>query len=304
MKKFIGIILSMVLLLTGCSSDEDYIETAKSITFSDGQTIKQYVEDNIKAGEMYQKNDSSLFLNEQLLFLMNLGGKSEIQYILRKSGIVLPENIEPATWSVEGDIKDGKVLIATNNDIKVRIETVKNGDYIETSTDKIEVFNKESNKLITKDELEAAFGLYNLAIKNDYTNLKPGENIEIDQEYKRFDEQAVLENKDGIYTLSYYPDGRVKYLSDDVVVYLELEDRSYIKDIEEELVFLDKEIEKYSDESINKLVDFSVELEHEIIAEKLYKKISNEEKREIQKLEEKATKIFNKLQNQVNKISE
>lgn len=298
MKRIIGFLLTLILVLTGCTSDEDYINTTKSITFANGQTVEQYIDNNIKAGEMYQLNDSSLFMNEGILFLMNFGSKDEIIYLLEQSGVTIPENITSIKWEIEGETKEGKVIIASNENIRIKIETVKNGDYIEVSADKILTYDKTNNRLIPQEELNGALELYNLALKHGYTN----SNKQI--EYKRFDEKAILENKDGYYTVEYYPSGRVKYLSDSEIIELELEDKSYIKEIAESLVYLDGEIEKYTDESINKFVDFSYDLEYQIIAEKLNKKITEEDKKQIQKLEEKATKVFDKLQEQVNKISQ
>jgi len=298
MKRIIGFLLTLILVLTGCTSDEDYINTTKSITFANGQTVEQYIDNNIKAGEMYQLNDSSLFMNEGILFLMNFGSKDEIIYLLEQSGVTIPENITSIKWEIEGETKEGKVIIASNDNIRIKIETVKNGDYIEVSADKILTYDKTNNRLIPQEELNGALELYNLALKHGYTN----SNKQI--EYKRFDEKAILENKDGYYTVEYYPSGRVKYLSDSEVIELELEDKSYIKEIAESLVYLDGEIEKYTDESINKFVDFSYDLEYQIIAEKLNKKITEEDKKQIQKLEEKANKVFDKLQNQVDKISQ
>ena len=298
MKRIIGFLLTLILVLTGCTSDEDYINTTKSITFANGQTVEQYIDNNIKAGEMYQLNDSSLFMNEGILFLMNFGSKDEIIYLLEQSGVTIPENITSIKWEIEGETREGKVIIASNDNIRIKIETVKNGDYIEVSADKILTYDKTNNRLIPQEELNGALELYNLALKHGYTN----SNKQI--EYKRFDEKAILENKDGYYTVEYYPSGRVKYLSDSEIIELELEDKSYIKEIAESLVYLDGEIEKYTDESINKFVDFSYDLEYQIIAEKLNKKITEEDKKQIQKLEEKATKVFDKLQEQVNKISQ
>ena len=298
MKRIIGFLLTLTLVLTGCSTDEDYITIVKSITFSDGQTVEEYVGNNIKAGEMYKLNDLSLFMNEGILFLMNFGGKDEVLYLLEQSEVTLPEDISSTKWEIEGETKDGKVVIAFNNNIRVKIETVKNGDYIEVSTDKILTYDKTNNKLIPQEQLNGALELYNLALKHGYIN----SNKQI--EYKRFDEKAILENKGGSYTVEYYPSGRVKYLSDSEVIELELEDKSYIKEIAESLVYLDREIEKYTDESINKFVDFSYDLEYQIIAEKLNKKITEEDKKQIQKLEKKANKVFDKLQNQVDKISQ
>ena len=219
MRKIISFLLFLTLVLVGCTSDEDYIDTTKSITFANGQTVEQYIDNNIKAGEMYQLNDSSLFMNEGILFLMNFGSKDEIIYLLEQGGVTIPENITSTKWEIEGETKDGKVIIASNDNIRVKIETVKNGDYIEVSTDKILTYDKTNNKLIPQEQLNGALELYNLALKHGYTN----SNKQI--EYKRFDEKAILENKDGYYTVEYYPSGRVKYLSDSEVIELELDKR-------------------------------------------------------------------------------
>ena len=184
MKRIIGFLLTLILVLTGCTSDEDYINTTKSITFANGQTVEQYIDNNIKAGEMYQLNDSSLFMNEGILFLMNFGSKDEIIYLLEQSGVTIPENITSIKWEIEGETKEGKVIIASNDNIRIKIETVKNGDYIEVSADKILTYDKTNNRLIPQEELNGALELYNLALKHGYTN----SNKQI--EYKRFDEKV------------------------------------------------------------------------------------------------------------------
>ena len=65
---------------------------------------------------------------------------------------------------------------------------------------------------------------------------------------------------------------------------------------------IDGKIGKYNDESINKLVELSCYLEYQIISEKLNKKITKEEKKEINKLEE-AIEVFDRLQFKVNQIN-
>ena len=203
----------------------------------------------------------------------------------------IPEDIGTVTWEIEGETKAGKVVVASNENIKVKIETEKDGDYIRVDGEKIFVTDKATNKVISQEELNVASAIYDLAEKCGYSTPK------------RFNEKEVLENKDGFYTLEYYPSGRVKYLSDDAVVELELEDRSYLKDTAKELKELDGEIGKYNDESINKLGDFAYYLEYQIIAEKLNKKITKEEKEEIKKLEKEAMKVFERLQFKVEQIN-
>ena len=203
----------------------------------------------------------------------------------------IPEDIGTVTWEIEGETKAGKVVVASNENIKVKIETEKDGDYIRVDGEKIFVTDKATNKVISQEELNVASAIYDLAEKCGYRTPK------------RFNEKEVLENKDGFYTLEYYPSGRVKYLSDDAVVELELEDRSYLKDTAKELKELDGEIGKYNDESINKLGDFAYYLEYQIIAEKLNKKITKEEKEEIKKLEKEAMEVFERLQFKVDQIS-
>ena len=291
MKKILGLLMAFLLMLTGCISDEDYISTTKSITSSDGQTIEQYVNNIIKAGEISISNEVLKVYDEEMIAALVFVGEQEGLSFLEKTKMKIPEDIGTVTWEIEGETKAGKVVVASNENIKVKIETEKDGDYIRVDGEKIFVTDKTTNKVISQEELNVASAIYDLAEKCEYRTPK------------RFNEKKVLENKDGFYTLEYYPSGRVKYLSDDAVVELELEDRSYLKDTAEELKELDGEIEKYNDESINKLGDFAYYLEYQIIAEKLNKKITKEEKEEIKKLEKEAIEVFDRLQFKVEQIN-
>ena len=291
MKKILGLLMAFLLMLTGCVSDEDYISTTKSITSSDGQTIEQYVNNIIKAGEISISNEVLKVYDEEMIAALVFVGEQEGLSFLEKTKMKIPEDIGTVTWEIEGETKAGKVVVASNENIKVKIETEKDGDYIRVDGEKIFVTDKTTNKVISQEELNVASAIYDLAEKCEYRTPK------------RFNEKKVLENKDGFYTLEYYPSGRVKYLSDDAVVEVELEDRSYLKDTAEELKELDGEIEKYNDESINKLGDFAYYLEYQIIAEKLNKKITKEEKEEIKKLEKEAIEVFDRLQFKVEQIN-
>jgi hypothetical protein len=301
MKKLYFVLIGILLMLTGCSSDEKYINTVKKITFPDGVTVEKMVDNNVKAGETYLVNDKNLLFNEAVVFMLSFGSKDEINFTLRQSGFTLPEKISEIKWVVEGKTKTGKVIVASNDKIKVKIKTEENGDYIETKTSDIITYELPSNKVIPQEELDIMGEFYNLAIKNGYTNQKVEEVKESEEsEYKPFDEKAFLKNESGENVVKYYPSGRVKFISDGYME-VELEDRSNLKDIAEGLVWLQDNIGK---QYVNALVDYSIELEYQIIAEKLNKKITNSDKEKIKKLETQAVKVFDKLQEEVNNTTD
>lgn len=301
MKKLYFVLIGILLMLTGCSSDEEYINTVKKITFPDGVTVEKMVDNNVKAGETYLVNDKNLLFNEAVVFMLSFGSKDEINFTLRQSGFTLPEKISEIKWVVEGKTKTGKVIVASNDKIKVKIETEENGDYIETKTNDIITYELPSNKVIPQEELDIMGEFYNLAIKNGYTNQKVEEVKESEEsEYKPFDEKAFLKNESGENVVKYYPSGRVQFISDGYME-VELEDRSNLKDIAEGLVWLQDNIGK---QYVNALVDYSIELEYQIIAEKLNKKITNSDKEKIKKLETQAVKVFDKLQEEVNNTTD
>ena len=301
MKKLYFVLIGILLMLTGCSSDEEYINTVKKITFPDGVTVEKMVDNNVKAGETYLVNDKNLLFNEAVVFMLSFGSKDEINFTLRQSGFTLPEKISEIKWVVEGKTKTGKVIVASNDKIKVKIKTEENGDYIETKTNDIITYELPSNKVIPQEELDIMGEFYNLAIKNGYTNQKVEEVKESEEsEYKPFDERAFLKNESGENVVKYYPSGRVQFISDGYME-VELEDRSNLKDIAEGLVWLQDNIGK---QYVNALVDYSIELEYQIIAEKLNKKITNSDKEKIKKLETQAVKVFDKLQEEVNNTTD
>ena len=301
MKKLYFVLIGILLMLTGCSSDEEYINTVKKITFPDGVTVEKMVDNNVKAGETYLVNDKNLLFNEAVVFMLSFGSKDEINFTLRQSGFTLPEKISEIKWGVEGKTKTGKVIVASNDKIKVKIKTEENGDYIETKTSDIITYELPSNKVIPQEELDIMGEFYNLAIKNGYTNQKVEEVKESEEsEYKPFDEKAFLKNESGENVVKYYPSGRVKFISDGYME-VELEDRSNLKDIAEGLVWLQDNIGK---QYVNALVDYSIELEYQIIAEKLNKKITNSDREKIKKLETQAVKVFDKLQEEVNNTTD
>lgn len=301
MKKLAVALILLVLTLAGCTSDSDYIETVKKITFDDGSSVEEIVKEKVKVGEFYSENDlDGILSNPMQLFLFSMNNAATIRQGLKDAGIKMPVPAE-LKWEIDGDTKDGKILIASNDKIKVRITTRKNGDYVELYGKDIQAYIKKNNKMITDEMYESIYTLYNLAIENGYTGIE--EKAEETPEITRFNEKKVLANEEGIYTVEYYPSGRVKYLTDS---YMEVSpaDKNNLKEIEKNLKELEKSIgtPEYDDEAVNYLVDFSIQIEYEIIAEKLNKKIKNGEKKDIAELEKKAGVVFDKLQKEVERI--
>lgn len=85
--------------------------------------------------------------------------------------------------------------------------------------------------------MDRALEVYTLAKKYEY------EGFEYYLEYSRFNEKNILENRDNLYTVKYYPSGRIKYLADGEVIKIDFRDESYLKEIDETLDKIDREIE-------------------------------------------------------------
>lgn len=132
MKKiFLFFTLVLSLVLTGCTSDKDYIDTVKSIVVED---------------VLYSNTTEELAVNA--------------------IGIAINKKIDVSelTWKVDGKTRDGKVIVADYNNNKVYFTTVKNGDYIEYTYSDIYIITAE-NKKITLNEL------YYTDVVNSFTNL-------------------------------------------------------------------------------------------------------------------------------------
>lgn len=303
MKKMIVIFILLLGILTGCSSDSDYIETVKGITFDDGKSVEEIVNEKVLIGNFYSENElDEILANPMNIFLFSMNHKEVIKKGFKDAGIKMPISSK-IKWEVEGETREGKILTASDEKVKVKITARKNGDYIELYTTDIQLHIKKNNRVISDEMFERIDALYELARESGYTGIEEKKVENISTETNMFNEKAVLENKEGIYTVEYYPSGRVKFLTDS---YLEIamDDKNNLKEIEKSLKELDECIGKpeYSEETVNILVDFSLEIEYRIIAEKLNKKITKGEKKDIAELEKKAIKVFDKLQKEVDKI--
>lgn len=293
-----AIVLALTLALF--CSNEFYIKNTKKMSFLDGETVEEYVIDRIKIGETYALNKDNPYLDKVLLEKLEYEPSRIVGWLLRNSETILPENIGEVTWGVEK--KGKKFLVASNDYVIVKIEVIKKDEYIKSG--EITVIDKKTNEVISAEDLKLASELYRIAKKDDY----PMTNIEEEGSLnrKRFDTEKMLEMLTAsvpeypLGRVKFYESGRVKYLAESVVLEIFLSDESYIRDVRESLKNLeqsiDEELEDFQEEPVLKEnVKYAIKIEHMLIAEKLNKNISDEEKKQVEELEEKAIKVFDRL---------
>lgn len=166
MKKLLGILV-FIIFLVGCSSeDKDYINTVKGMTFDSGKTVETYVEEQMALGE-FELLNSDIIVNS-FTYIYTLMNDEQLNEVFRNSDVKMPKKKE-ITWKVEGETKDGKIVIAYNDTILVKIQTIKNGDYIESDSSKIKTYSKANNKQLDSLMEEKRF-LYELALRCGYDN--------------------------------------------------------------------------------------------------------------------------------------
>lgn len=301
MKKItiISFILGAIALVFFCSN-KFYIENTRKMSFLDGETVEEYVIDKIKVGETYALNKDNPYLDKVLLEKLDFESSRIVNWLLRNSETILPEGIGEVTWGVER--KGKKVLVASNDYVTAKIEIIKKDGYIKN--DEITIIDKKTNKVIPAEDLKLASELYRIAKKDEYPMINIEEEGKLDR--KRFDTEKLLETLTAptpeypLGRVNFYPSGRVKYITESVVLELFLSDESYIRDITLSLKDLeqnvDEKLEDFQEESVLKeLVKYAIKIEHMLIAEKLNKNISDEEKKQLEELEEKAIKTFDRL---------
>lgn len=66
---------------------------------------------------------------------------------------------------------------------------------------------------------------------------------------------------------------------------------------------IDREIE-LEKKDINNLINLTYLVEYQLIGEKLNKKLSEEDRKEIEKLEEKGNRVFDKLQIEIDNLED
>lgn len=298
MKKWRIIFLLYCLFFLGCTSNKDYINSVKKINLSDGRTVEEVINEKIQAAEMYQLNNSNIVLDDKMLHLLNFGDKENVFYMLQQNGVTFPSGDTVINWEIKENIENGKILIVSNKNIEIELKTIMENNFIKIQSDKISVYDRKADRLISPEELETALILYNIAIESEYAGVYPNEDIV----YKRFNEKAILENENVIYKIKYYPSGRIKYIADDIMLELYFDDKSYLENIENTINIIEKDMDKYKDEKINQLVDLSRDLEFELIAEKLNKKITNDDIKKIESLEIKGNQVLDNLQKKLDEV--
>ena len=150
-KVLLGLIL-VLGLFTGCISDSDYINTVKGISFNNGMSVEDIAVEDIKGMEFFYKNDFAKLKNDPM-FAVYLYSVKFLE------SLKLPE--EPKLkWKIEGKTENGKTVVAYTDDIEVRIQTRKNGDYIETSLNNISVYSVKNQRKVSDEDLKLGIGLY------------------------------------------------------------------------------------------------------------------------------------------------
>lgn len=298
MKKWKIVFILCFLFFLGCTSNKDYINSVKKINLSDGRSVEEVINEKIQAAEMYQLNSSNIVLDDKMLHLLNFGDKENVFHMLQQNGVTFPNDDTIVNWEIKENIENGKILVISNKNVETELKTIIENNFIKIQSDKISVYDKKTNKLITPEELETALILYNIAIESEYAGIYPDDNIV----YKRFNEKTILENENTIYKIKYYPSGRIKYISDDTMLELYFDDKSYLDNIENMILIIEKDMNKYKDENINQLVDLSRDVEFELIAEKLNKKITNKDKEKIKALEIKGNQVLDNLQRKLDEV--
>lgn len=275
MKKIIVFLIGMMLLITECYAI-NYREKARKLKFSNGEILEEYVVNQIKMGEIYSLNENNPYFDKALLYKLKYETDRDICWLLRKSKTILPENIGNINWNIE----DKKFLVASSENIIVKIATIKNEGYVES--EEIAVIDKKTDTVIPEEKLELVSELYKMAKDNNYP------------ESEKFDEEDML--KKSLTQVVYYQNGRVQFISDSFFTQKYMNDRSYIKDIDEALKDMNKKLDEDLGElTLKSMIDDASKIEYLILAEKLNKNITDNEKKQIDKLEKKATKLFNKL---------
>ena len=166
MKKFLlAFVTGVLLLFAGCSSDSDYIETVKNITFDTGERVEDIVVENIKVGEFYNLNGENV-MNPFNAVIVTALPKEKVVEKFKELNIkmpnVAPENIK---WEVEGETSTGKVILASKGNVVVKLETIDNGDYVEIYDTDIKTYI--NNKLIS-DEMKIPALFYNAGVEAGY----------------------------------------------------------------------------------------------------------------------------------------
>lgn len=299
MRKILILILSSLFILTGCSwtNDTEYINIVKQMTFNDGETVNDYVNNIARYTAIYSLNNDKIMFTKNTAAIIGWGllnskqNQKEMYKTFKQAGLIVPEKAE-TKWLIEGKTKTGKIILVTTENAIIKINTKKNGDYIEFSRDDIKAYDPKTKKILTKTQLSIASGLNSL-MESFEKNNDPNKMKEF------FDPQAYIKSAKGegvekVYTL--FSSGRVKsiwcYDGDE-----EYEDQSLVPIIKEQIKDFKEGVDEYCSGNSDgyHLNGYSDSIKVKIVASKLNKNITDEEKEQINELEKEVYPYYEKF---------
>lgn len=161
MKKILIILAVAFTLLTSCTTDSNYIETVKSLTFDDGTKVEELVADKIKGIEFQVENGEKIIIEKGMVLFKSTGEyiflfnhlAPEIKKMAEKSNLK-KIFLKEITWEIEGETKDGKIVRAFTDDAIIKITTKQDGDYISLNSDDIKAYNRKNGKIVSEQILK------------------------------------------------------------------------------------------------------------------------------------------------------
>lgn len=288
MKKLLLIILVVIFSLTGCTNDDEYLNTVKKIIFDNGQTMEEIMTEMLTCGEIIIENPFIEKISESKIKDISVFSSKKFAKSFNNNTLFIP-NIKNIEWNIQENISNGKIILASTNNITAKIPTIKNGDSIEINFNNIKLYDNKNNKLISEQNLIKALYLFITAQNNGYL-IKVREIQEKGKE--DFNPKTLFEflkSTDGC-VLEFYPSGRVKTISDGLFN-LQFEDKTNLQNIEQSINWL----EKNQQNDINIRSDIYHEAVYELVAEKNFKDNDENVKNKISNLEKRLTKIGIKL---------
>lgn len=169
MKKILSVLFLLgMLLFTGCG-DENYINTVKTITFDDGTTVEEIVQGYVNGGEFYKLNYDELNSQQTRLYAMFYMTDAGVYSTAKQMGLQL-QNPTTLEWKIAGKTEKGKVIEATSNNVKVSIQTTKDGDYITLYATDIMPKMKDRKYNLTLEEFQIYQTLYKILEEQDNKN--------------------------------------------------------------------------------------------------------------------------------------
>lgn len=276
MKKFLMVLFVILGVLTGCSggNDSDYINTVKSMNTNNNEKIEDLVNKLLRRSEFYSLNKNFLSFDEHqtpMIVLSYQIAPNEMFSQLKNVNPILLK-LKNLNWEIEGKTKKGKVIAVSTDLVLVKIPTEQDGDYIKLNTEEIEIYNKKDNIKISFDITDVAM-IY-LDVLDRYG-------------YKPIVKEEIIEDKLQYDEVEFYPNGRIKYISDGPEEW-DFEDKPIdFKSLEKGINDITKEIKEYEATEEDKGEHFSWQLSYlrlELEGLSLSKNLTLEEKEKLNNL--------------------